>query len=785
MTPKDIQYSLPDLNSPIPKVGVPIAFPESVDSLFSSRPPSARTNEETGLGESLANDQLLNYGRGTRTITVKAGDNIQRAVNRLVQEGQGGVILISSGNHIVDYDIELSSNIYLVGETRGASIIDFNGNAKSIKVIGSGAYSTGTVSVTNGSTTVTGSGTSWLSNVSIGQSILIKGIWYPVVFVASDTSLFIGLPFVENDVTGASYVVATTIDDTKIANLTVTGSISYNVQYQYCNRITIDSVNTTASAIGLSISDVAQVQVTNINAIANYSNIEITRAHYIAWFSSGSTAAQAGNGFTLDGVTNSQFSATFVPNSSGDGFNLTNCNSLNFTGVVAVESGGQGLELISNNENIVFSGSRFQDSASDGVKLTASSDQCFFTNCSFLGNGGYGLNIGASTCDNTNVSGNIFDNNTTADAVDSGTGTLFRGNVGDTTVSDNSVGAVPTGIVQYYAGETLAHGDAVYISNLYNALDTEGSADLELDNNDYLSCLDDTAISPTGSFTIEFWLKLESNYIESSGVQFHILSKWNAASNQKTFDITVDNSGGTKRLNCYVSSNGSTTSVGRVNHTPTVGSWVHYAIVYQSGGSGTVTFYIDGSSIGTNNSGITSIYDGTADFRVGSSYDNDSQNFRLDGKICDVRLWNTARGSSDISDNKFRRLSGSETGLVGYWPLAEDGTDYTSNGNDLSVSGSPVYTTDTPFTRRDVYKASASTTTTSDSFVGFISGTGTAMSLTNVIVSGQVTGLTGLTRGQKYYLSDTSGQISASAGTITRKVGIATSTTKLLITNIW
>ena len=52
-------------------------------------------------------------------------------------------------------------------------------------------------------------------------------------------------------------------------------------------------------------------------------------------------------------------------------------------------------------------------------------------------------------------------------------------------------------------------------------------------------------------------------------------------------------------------------------------------------------------------------------------------------------------------------------------------------------------------------------------------------------VAGIFSGLSGLSIGSLYYLSNTNGVIATSAGSITRKVGIAVSATELLITNIW
>jgi hypothetical protein len=68
-------------------------------------------------------------------------------------------------------------------------------------------------------------------------------------------------------------------------------------------------------------------------------------------------------------------------------------------------------------------------------------------------------------------------------------------------------------------------------------------------------------------------------------------------------------------------------------------------------------------------------------------------------------------------------------------------------------------------------------------FVGFSSGVYALNVTTTIITDGVVTGLSSLQPGMIYYLNDTAGTIGNTAGTTTRKVGIATSATTLLITN--
>ena len=75
-----------------------------------------------------------------------------------------------------------------------------------------------------------------------------------------------------------------------------------------------------------------------------------------------------------------------------------------------------------------------------------------------------------------------------------------------------------------------------------------------------------------------------------------------------------------------------------------------------------------------------------------------------------------------------------------------------------------------------------------NSFMGFSASvsTTTAGNLLNVATSGYLaTLLSGLIAGVQYYLGNTGGTVSTSAGTVTRKVGIAAKTTDLIITNIW
>jgi hypothetical protein len=72
----------------------------------------------------------------------------------------------------------------------------------------------------------------------------------------------------------------------------------------------------------------------------------------------------------------------------------------------------------------------------------------------------------------------------------------------------------------------------------------------------------------------------------------------------------------------------------------------------------------------------------------------------FNGLIADVRIWNTTRTQSQIQANMNRRLSGSESGLVGYWKFDEGSGQTTfdsSNGhNDGTLGSSSVEDSNDP-----------------------------------------------------------------------------------------
>lgn len=72
-------------------------------------------------------------------------------------------------------------------------------------------YSTGTIAVTNGSTTVTGTGTDFVGNVLAGQGIILPdGRTYEIAAIVSATQITLGTAYLGSTASGQSYVVQPT-----------------------------------------------------------------------------------------------------------------------------------------------------------------------------------------------------------------------------------------------------------------------------------------------------------------------------------------------------------------------------------------------------------------------------------------------------------------------------------------------------------------------------------------------------------------------------------------------
>jgi len=225
------------------------------------------------------------------------------------------------------------------------------------------------------------------------------------------------------------------------------------------------------------------------------------------------------------------------------------------------------------------------------------------------------------------------------------------------------------------------------------------SLDLEASSSQYASITDasQTGLDLNSDFTFEVWFKLES-LPSTAGNPYKIIDKDDGTNRSYSLQIHHSYPVANSLLLNYFDSSGSNKSniVEGIVDSGDVGSWVHIAcsvdlsastcVVYKN----SVSQSVDVS--GTNNGTIKNT---NTDFVIGARYGGIAHYF--DGLIDEVRVWDDIRTSTEITDNKDKELIGTEANLQGYWKFNNDYTDETSNGNDLTASGSPVFSTDVPF----------------------------------------------------------------------------------------
>ena len=252
-------------------------------------------------------------------------------------------------------------------------------------------------------------------------------------------------------------------------------------------------------------------------------------------------------------------------------------------------------------------------------------------------------------------------------------------------------------------GPTFSSDVPVYKNE--NSIALDGS-------NDYapvvgsLSGGDYNFLTSTLTYSASLWLRLDDHTQDSS----QVLLANNYTSSNKGIQIWYDNRSGisTKalRVNSWAGSSVSTNTASAI----TDNNW-HHVLVTSSGASGTLTVYLDGSSLATASLGSVSATAPNQDLAIGGRVISGSVNSPIDGKLDEVAIWDVALSSADATaiynsgtPNNLKVSGSYDTDrsgdLQGYWRFEENtGTsiaDTSGNGNTATLTNGPTFNTDVP-----------------------------------------------------------------------------------------
>ena len=231
------------------------------------------------------------------------------------------------------------------------------------------------------------------------------------------------------------------------------------------------------------------------------------------------------------------------------------------------------------------------------------------------------------------------------------------------------------------------------------------SLDLERSSSQFASITDasQTNLDITTDFSVEAWIKLEA-LPSTPNIPMGIVAKFASAVG---FRVSIIN---TDFIRIYYG-NGSETQIDSSAAYVTaadVGRWIHFAVSVDISAR-TMSLYKNGQSVATTlaTAGDTTIGNNSADFWVGRI---DGNQWYFDGLIKDIRVFNDIRTQTEIvADAHTQDVS--DANLVGEWNLNNAYTDSSGNGNTLTASGSPVFSTDIPWTAPAAAEDSTSLTT--------------------------------------------------------------------------
>ena len=207
-----------------------------------------------------------------------------------------------------------------------------------------------------------------------------------------------------------------------------------------------------------------------------------------------------------------------------------------------------------------------------------------------------------------------------------------------------------------------------------------------------------TGLNLAGNATWEFWLKLTTLPADSSA--FVVMNKgpfypdWAGLN----YMIGIYNDATDYNIQFYGGDGGSTGNHSQIwspvlSPTISAGVWYHIAVSYAST-AGTLKFYVNGAQLGSDVATVSTHATSTDAFLMG--YFAYGGNNYLNGQVASIRIWNTTRSITEISNNMSICIP-SATGLVASWVFPSQALTDASGNNNTLVNTGATFLLDMPF----------------------------------------------------------------------------------------
>lgn len=384
---------------------------------------------------------------GGTLVTVSSITELQTAITTVAAAG-GGTVSLVPGTYVSTASITIPSNVAINGN--GATL-DFGGGAYQILSQGTNAYTTGTLTVAFGSTSVVGVGTTWTAGM-VGRSILIGDYWYEITARADDTHITIGDAFIGVSVSGDTYVIADILSGISIENLTVTNSSIALIKGQYIDGFKLDNVSTVGpGTIGVDVDDVSAFFYSNSMADTLANGLTLDNAP-LTTMTNFVVLNTTSHGVTLTRISNATISVSSFQAIGNCGVKFTNSYNTSFFSFSIIQCIGHGIELVSGNTGGIDIMSGYINTVgADGIRISASSNDTNISAVSFYNYLGYGIQIADSTSSRTQIVSPAFDGGGTGKISDRGTSTNIMPTLPLTFFRTSSI--VPSSTINSYTDD--------------------------------------------------------------------------------------------------------------------------------------------------------------------------------------------------------------------------------------------------------------------------------------------------------------------------------------------
>lgn len=209
-----------------------------------------------------------------------------------------------------------------------------------------------------------------------------------------------------------------------------------------------------------------------------------------------------------------------------------------------------------------------------------------------------------------------------------------------------------------------------YLNNENKAVSLNGQTYVNIDASELPTCVDD-------DYAVEFWMRGAAQTGEAQLLQMGDIALWLTADGTLTFTSKEAYNKGQRAYD-------QTTNATNL----TDNAWHHIAVNVLR--QGTAAIYVDGRRcLTTNSSNVGSIT--TNNLIVGarrSTISAENAEYAFDrafnGQVDEVRVWNATMNGDLLTSNRKVRLTGSEDGLVAYYPFEKKTLD---SGNQVVTVG--------------------------------------------------------------------------------------------------